>query len=314
MLVDAAELLRALGTGPGATITDVEPLGPRPGSPERVTIRDANGATESYLVRSTQSERAANHVAVLEALAGYRARGFASCPELVAVVSGTAVERWVDGLAALSVAPHPDHLDYAVDALAELHAFPVREGLRWEESPRSLLGLDDPPLYRLGFTAAEREGAAPAMVAAAEALLATPFGFVHGEATADNVLFTARGVTLVSFHAAGFGPQLFDLAAFLLTCGLAAPARRDLALRYAAKRDLPRTETADVADLAGIAWGLGALLGMPRRLVEHLGDDAASAAVRLIALRIDEGIRLSAGDHPAAAAIRAALWPGGNVV
>ena len=314
MLAEPSILLPAVGMRPGATVIDTEPLGARPGSPERVTVAQADGTTEAFLVRSLDSEQAANHAAVLEALSRYRGAGFASCPELVAVLPGVAIERWVDGMPALSVAPHPDHLDYAVDALAELHALPVREGLRWDEPPRPLLGLDDPPLYRLGFTSAERAAAAPALAVAADSLLETPFGFVHGEATAENVLFTARGVTLVSFQQGGFGPQLFDLAAFLLTCGVAAPARRDLALRYAAKRDLPRTETADLADLAGIAWGLGTLLGVPRRLVEHLGDDSASAAVRLIASRVETGIRLSAGDHPAAAAIRDSLWPSGDPV
>jgi hypothetical protein len=314
VLVDAARLVSALGLAPGATVSDVEPLGPGPGSSERLTVRMADGSAATYLVRAMDGERAANHVAVLEALGAHRGTGFAACPELAAVLPGAAaIERWVDGVAALSVAPHPDHLDYAVDALAALHSLPVREGLHWDESPRSLLGLDDPQLYRLGFTAPERAAAAPALAEAADSLLETPFGFVHGAATAGNVLLTARGVTLVNFHEAGFGPQLFDLAAFLLTCGLAAPARRDLALRYAAKRDLARTETADLVDLAGLAWGLGTLLAIPRRLVEHLGDDVASAAVRLVASRVEEGVRLSAGDHPAAAAIRKALWPRSEV-
>jgi hypothetical protein len=63
-------------------------------------------------------------------------------------------------------------------------------------------------------------------------------------------------------------------------------------------------------DLAGILWGIDQLMALPRRLIETLGDDPATEALHTSAARIDRGMRAAAGDHPAAAEIRAALWPG----
>jgi hypothetical protein len=62
-------------------------------------------------------------------------------------------------------------------------------------------------------------------------------------------------------------------------------------------------------DLAGILWGVNELLTLPRQSIALLGDDAALAALNIAATRIERGLREPAGAHPAAAKIRAALWP-----
>jgi Ser/Thr protein kinase RdoA (MazF antagonist) len=168
---------------------------------------------------------------------------------------------------------------------------------------------EEVPLHRLGFAAAAREAAGPWFARLREDLLGSPFGFVHGDTSAANVLLAKDRAWLVDFSHAGFGCQLFDLAAFLLTCGLDAPARRVLALDYARRRELPPEETADLTDAAGLRWGIGELLRLPRRQIETLGDEGATEAILTAASRIQRGIRASAGENEAAGAIRRALWP-----
>lgn len=305
MLVEPARLAAALGLPP-ATAVDAEPLAMLPGSPERVTLCLPGAAARAVVVRRDRHpEAAANHAAVLEALTSRR---FPFAPRLLAIVDGAAVEECAEGLTALAVVPAAPALEAAVDAVAALHALPLREGLRWDLTPGEMLPASF-PLHRLGFAAHEREAAAPALTAAREALLAGPFGFCHGCLTADRVLLTGAGPRLVGFEAAGHGPQLFDLAAFLVTAGVLPPEREALARRYADARGLDPGEIAALAGLAEILWGVEHQLGLPRRQVELLGDDAASEAVRLAAARVEAALRAPSGGHPAAEAIRAALWP-----
>jgi len=305
MAVSTEEVAAALRLPAGSAI-DIEPLGMRDSSPVRAAVREPDGKTRVVLARALAgSEEALNHAAVLEALAS---RGYPHAPRLLAVTSDVSVEEWVDGLSALALVPPPGSAEAAIEALAALHVVPVREGLDWDESPADVLPAAEVPLHRLGFAAAERDPARGPLAAAHEALVATPFGFAHRDATAANVLLAPARAWLVGFGRAGFGPQLFDVAAFLLTSGLDAPARAALAARYAQARDLPR-ETVDLVDLAGIVWGLNETLALPRRQVELLGDDANTEALRTAALRIERGVRAAAGGHPAAFAIRSALWP-----
>lgn len=306
MLIDPPQLLAALRLPADSTLND-EPLGERIGSPERIRI-DPPGAAPVIVVvrRPGDGEAAANHAAVMDALA---TAGYAHAPRLLAVLEGATVESWVDGGTALAFVPPAGACEAAVEALAALHSLPIREGLDWERSPEQLLPSDDVPLYRLGFAAREREAALEPLARAHAAILGTPFGFAHREATAARLLLAPGRATLINYTRAGFGPQLFDLAAFLLTAGLEAAGRRALAHRYAALRGLEPQSTADLVDLAGLLWGFETLLGLPRRLVEALGDDAESAELNTAAGRIDKAMRAPTGEHPAAAAIRAALWP-----
>jgi len=258
------------------------------------------------VVRPAIDEAAENHVAVLDALT--RA-GFAHSPRLVAFAGGCAVEEWVAGVSALSLVPPQGSCEAAMDALAALHALQVREGLRWELVPGEVLAEGEVPLHRLGFAAHEREPARELLASARTVLLETPLGFVHGEATASHLLLRPGGATLTGFGAAGFGMQLFDVAAFLLTAGLDGNERRILARRYSTARGLPFEPTADLIDLVSIWWGLHELLTLPRQQILALGDEGATHRLSTAAARIERGIRSAAGDHPLAASIRAALWP-----
>lgn len=306
MSVDAQAVVAALRLPPG-TAVEFEPLGERLAAPVRIALCPPGEHERLVLLRrDPDPERAANHLAVLEALTNL---GFPNTPRLLGIAGDAAIEEYDDGLTALNVDVPPDSLAAAVDALAALHTLELREGLRWELSPASLLGEEEFPLHRLGFAAPEREPARAALLEAREALLAGPFGFVHGHATAAHVLFTKQGPRLVEFAAAGFGQQLFDAAAFLATCGASADQRRDLAGRYARARRLDTFATIDAIDLAVIWWGLHEQLALPRRLVETLGDDAEIEALKLAATRIDRAMREPAGSSSIAAAIRAALWP-----
>lgn len=304
MLVDPVTLARALGL-PASAEVEFEPLAGASVLAEIATVRTSEGSRRVVLRSNHDSEAAMNHCAVMEALTN---AGFGAMPKLIGVDLDVAIESWVDGVTALQLVPPAGSAEAAIEALAALHALPVREGLRWGASPAEALPGPDVPLHRLGFAAHEREPAREWLQAMHEVLLEGPFGFVHGEATAANVLLAPGRAWLTEFSGAGFGAQLFDVAAFLLTCGLEAPARQALAARYAQARGLGR-ETADLVDLAGIAWGMNELLGLPRRQVETLGDDIATEMLRTIAVRIDRGIRQGAGSHPVAVALRAALWP-----
>ena len=170
--------------------------------------------------------------------------------------------------------------------------------MRWDLPPAALLPGTDMQLFRLGFTSEERNAAAPWLSAAADALAASPFGFCHGAATADHVVFRPDGPVLVNFELSGFGPQLFDVAAFLATAGPTAEVRRKLAARYARQRGLAEDATVELLDLATLVWGLDWQLGLPRRLIVNLGDDVASAELRLMASRVGEAVRSPQADTP----------------
>ena len=306
MLVEPDSLIRALRLAPGTT-AGFEPLSDAPFAPERVALRLPGEPARLVLLRSpADSEAARNHLAVMEALTNAR---FPFAPRLLAIIDEVAVEEWIEGTTALAIVPPPGACEAAMDAFAAFHSLPLREGLNWGASPADLLPDGAVPLHRLGFAAHEREPAAGPLAAGRAAVLVTPFGFAHAAATAANVLLARDRAVLVNFERAGYGSHYMDVAAFLLTSGLEAPARRALAAHYARRRGSDPFLVIDGIDLAGILWGLDHLLQFPRRLIEALGDDLASDALRTAAARVERGIRIPAGGHAAATAIRAALWP-----
>jgi hypothetical protein len=305
VLVDPAQLLAALRL-PLTSQVDVEPSGLASDAPEEVVISTPDGGQMTALVRrSREDDLAQNNIAVLERL---NASKYPYAPGLLAIVEGAAVEQEPPGIRALGLVPPDGSCEAAIDALAALHALPLREGLRWGLMPVDMFPDQDVPLHRLGFTAAERDVARPLFSAAREDLLASPFGFSHGNPVATNVVLSPGAAQLVNFEQAGFGPQFLDVVAFLLTVGLYGEQRRDLALRYARARELEPEFTADLVDLLGIPWGISVQLVLPRRLIESYGDELAVSAIRTMAGRIDDGIREPAGRHPVATDIRAALW------
>lgn len=306
MLAERETVLAALRL-PAGTEVEEEPLSPQVGAPERVTLTAPGGErTEVLLRRDPDDERAWNHVAVAEALTS---AGFPHMPRLLGIAGPVAIEEWVDGWTPLNLEIPFDALATGVEVLAQLHGLEVREGLRWGATAEELLPEEDFPLFRLGFASEERDAARPALDAMRKELLAGPFGFVHGLSDARQVLFAPGRTLLTDFGRAGFGHQLFDVAALLATAGLNASQRRELAGEYARKRGLDVFATIDRLDLATIYWGLHEQLLLPRRSIETLGDDVASEALRLCAARIERAIRDSAGSSAVAAEIRAALWP-----
>lgn len=307
MLVDPESLLVALRL-PGGSSVEFEPLNDAFSGPERVVVERPGGVPLVVLLRTfVDDEAAMNHIAVMEALTN---AGFPYAPRLLAVLDTVAVEEWVDGVTALAVVPPAGSCEAAIEALAALHMSATHEGLNWGATPADLIPEGELPIHRLGFAAHEREPALGPLAAAREAVLKTPFGFAHGAATAANILLAKGSALITNFEAAGYSSQYMDIAAFLLTSGLEAPARRALAAHYARLRQMDPFAVIDGVDLAGILWGIDHLIALPRRLIESLGDDAAGEALHTAAARVDRGIRTSAGDHPAAAAIRTALWPG----
>ncbi|MEO9255348.1 MAG: hypothetical protein ABI305_07415 [Tepidiformaceae bacterium] len=306
MLVDPGTLIAALRM-PAETQVDFEPLGEAAAVPERVALGTPGGPERVVLLRrALDPEASANHLAVMEALTN---RSFPHAPRLLAIVGDVGVEEWIEGVTALALVPPTGAAEAAITALAALHGLPVREGLNWGMQPADLLASDELPLHRLGFAYEERDAARGPLEAAREALLHTPFGFTHGDPSAAHVLLAKDVATLVNFEQAGYASQFMDIAAFLLTSGLDAPARRALAAQYARLRNLDLFATIDGIDVAGVLWGIAQQLTLPRRLIEALGDDPASEAIHTAGARIDRGIRSPSGDHPSAAAIRAALWP-----
>lgn len=305
MLVEPAQLLEALRL-PLASQVDVETLGVALDAPEEAVISMPDGGQLMVVIRrSAKSDLAENNVAVLERLTG---SGYQQAPRLLAVIDGAAVEQELQGVRALGLIPPDGSCEAAIDALAALHALPIREGLRWEMAPADMFPEGDVPLHRLGFTAAERDVVRPLFAAARDALISSPFGFCHGSPVATNVLLLANAAQLVNFEQGGHWAQLLDVVAFLLTVGLYAEQRRDLALRYGRARGLEPEATADLIDLLGILWGISEQLVLPRRLIESYGDDLAVSALRTMATRIDEGIRESASRHAIAEDIRGVLW------
>lgn len=305
MLVEPPDLLAALGL-PASASVDCEPLSGSPWAPERVAIRFDGQERVVILRGSAGPGHAMNHLSVMETLTR---TGFASAPRLLAVIGDIAVEQEVEGVSALSVVPPPGAAEAAISALAGLHQLPGRERLDWDRPRGELLPDEEVPLHRLGFAAREREAAREPLARLRQDLLAAPFGFVHGDATAANVLLGRGRAWLVNFGHAGFGGQLFDVAAFLLTSGLQAPARRVLAMEYARRRNLDPETASGLIDEAGILWGISELLQLPRRQILALGDDAATEALLTAASRVERGLRTPSGDSEAAGAVRRALWP-----
>lgn len=303
MLADEHSVLRSLRLPPESEV-DIEPSGP---GVERWRICPPGGGPRDVVLRAhPDGELAANHVAVVDTLLRME---FPQMPRPLAVVGEVVIEETLAAVSALALVPPAGSVGAAMRALATLHALDVREGLRWELEPAEILSAGEPPMHRLGFAAHERDAASPWLSRARDAILASPWGFAHGDATAQNVLLAPGRAWLVSFHRAGFGPQVFDVGAFLLTSGLGADERREAAREYATARDFDADVMADVVDLGGILWGVGELLTLPRRSIELFGDDAATSALNTAAVRIERGIREPAGNHAAAAGIRAALWP-----
>lgn len=296
-------ILAALGY-PEDTPAEWEPLGDLPGSAVHLII-GGERPLDAVVRQPADREAAMNQAAVSEAL---DRRGYRYAPKLLAFAGEATIEEMPAGHTALQLVPPPGAAEAAVEALATWHALPLREGLDWGRSPADLLPPEEVPLHRLGFSAIEREPAKQPLLDAHGLLLGSPFGFAHRDATAANVVLAPGRAWLCDFSSAGFGPQLWDVAAFLLTSGLEAPGRRALASAYARFRGMPADATADLLDAAGILWGITWALDLPRRLITNLGDDPATDALKLMASRIDRGIRQPAGDSPVAAAIRVALW------
>jgi hypothetical protein len=303
--VDPRAVPQLLGL-PASTPLDVEPLGPGEYAPLHVTLRPPGETARDVLVSPLGDEASETHGEALEALAK---AGYEQAPRPVAAGFGALVEEWVEGLNMLAVTPSMPDLERAVDAIAALHALPLRAGQRWERPNEDLLPGADVPLHRLGFAADERDTARPHIAAAREALAGGPFGFTHGRLSAGSVLLAARGPVLIGLHDAVAGHQLCDLAPVLVTAGLDARQRSALALRYAGARALDPGSMPGLLDLAGILWAIEDLLLLPRRIIEASGDDLQSSRIALEAARTDAFLRDSHSAHPEAAAIRAALWP-----
>lgn len=294
-MVSPEAVLAALGL-PVETPIEWEPLGAAPGSPVRAFI-NAGQPLEVIVRESAEEEARANHLAVSERL---REAGFRWTPELLGVAGEATIERAAPGSTALQFVPPPGAAEMVMVALAALHSLPIGEGLDWGRAPVDLLPAGEFPLHRLGFSSSEREPAREPLLEAHEYLLASPFGSAHRNASAANVLLAPGQAWLCDFSAAGYGPQLWDVAAFLLTSGLEGPARRALSARYAAAREMAPDTAADLVDLLGILWGMHWLLELPRRLITNLGDDGTTDGLKLCAARVDKGMRQPAGDSPTA--------------
>lgn len=302
-MIETAQLLAALGLPP-ETAVDWEPLGQLPGSPVRAFVQ-VQQPFDVIVREAADADTRMNHLAVSERLT---TADFRWMPEQLAVIGEASVERAVPGSSALQFVPPPGSAEAAMTGLAALHSLPIREGHDWGHSPESLFPPAEIPLHRLGFAAGERDPAREPLAQAHQYLLASPFGLAHRNATAANILLAPGRAWICDFSEAGFGPQLWDVAAFLLTSGLDAPARRALAAAYASRREMAPETAADLVDLLGILWGMHWLLELPRKLITNLGDDQATDGLRLCATRIDKGMRQPAGDSKIAAQIRAALW------
>jgi len=271
------------------------------GSPARWHIQ-APAAGRRHRAVPLDLEEGANHGAMMEAL---RSAKFPHMPELLGFAGDATVESEPNGVTALQLVPPPGAAEAAIEALAAFHALPIREGLDWGCTPGDLYPPDELPLHRLGFTADERERAREPLLRTREALWASPFGLAHRNATAGNILLAGGQAWLTDFGKAGSGRRV-DVAAFLRTGDRSGGRRRWPCLRTRARWEAPAT--VDQVDLLGILWGIEELLVLPRKLIESLGDDAATAHLKLSANRIDKGMRQTAGSSAIAAAIRAALW------
>lgn len=282
----------------------VRPLGNGVTSALEGEVAEEGGRRTDLVRRFVDADEAANHVAVLERL---QSRALPFVTTIADFVDGLHLETTIDALPAIGLAPAPAAWEEAVDTLATLHECPLREGLRGGTTPQEALPPAPPPLLRVGFTAEEREAAAPSFVVANDALAGTPFDFVHGHATVECVVFGREGPVLVDWSNAGWGPQLFDVAALFATRGLPPAERRRLAERYGQRRAVPAA--GDLVDLATVVWGVDELLRLPPRQAAACGDEAATERLVVAARRVERALRDAAGHHPAATAIRDALWP-----
>ena len=304
-MADEAQILAALGLPADAAVR-WEPLGESPWAPSLLVVpRDP--PLEVIVREAEEPEAAQNHAAVAEALAN---AGFAHAPRLLGFAGNATLEEAPRGATAMQLVPPPGSAEAAMGALAAWHALGIREGLDWGRAPAEHVPDEEVPLHRLGFSNIEREPARGPLSEGRQYLLASPFGFAHRNAIAANVALAPGRAWLSDFANAGFGPQYFDVAAFLLTSGIEAPGRRALAAAYARHREVAPDTAADLIDLLGILWGIRWLLELPRRLITNLGDDGATESLKLAAGRIDRAMRQAAGDSPTAAAIRGALWRG----
>ena len=303
-MVDEAAVLAALGYAPDSPVT-WEPEGESPGSAVRLLVA-GESPFEAIVREAAEPEAAQNHAAAFEALTN---AGYAHVPKLLGFAGQATIELAVPGTTAMQLVPPPGSAEAAMLALAAWHNLPLREGLDWGRSPSDLCPPAEVPLHRLGFSAAERDPALEPLLQAQDLLVESPFGFAHRNTIASQVPRAPGRAWLTDYSRAGFGPQYFDVAAFLLTSGIEAAGRRALAASYGRQRDIPAEQAAADVDLFGLLWGIGWLLELPRRLITSLGDDSVTDALKLAATRIDRGMRQPAGDSPIARAIRATLWP-----
>ena len=305
MLIEPEALLQLLGV-PAGTAVEVEPGGMYPSLVDRVTI-GSGPAQQTVIVRSNMDpEMAQNQAAIVDVLTSIR---YGPVPRVFAITHSVTVEEEVPAISGLALQMPPVVLEATIDALVELHELPLREGMR-QGQPRDSVVEGELQLFRLGFASYEREAAAPHIAAAKDLLVSeAPFGFVHGECTAGHILAGAGRAWLVDFSNGGFGCQLFDVAAFLLTSGERPEVRERLAERYVQARGLP-FGTAGLIEMSELLWGLPWLIGLSRRLVLAYEDAAVSSAFSLIASRIDRGMREGWGRSSLAEEIRHGLWPG----
>jgi hypothetical protein len=303
-VVDESAVLAALGYAPDSPVT-WEPEGETPGSAVRLIVA-GESPFEAIVRESSEPEAARNHAAVFEALVNAE---YAYAPKLLGFAGEATIELAVPGITAMQLVPPAGAAEAAMLALAAWHNLPLREGLDWGRSPADLHPPAEVPLHRLGFSAAERDPALEPLLQAQDLLVESPFGFAHRNAIAANVFLAPGRAWLVDYGLAGFGPQYFDVAAFLLTSGIEAAGRRALAASYGRHRGIPAEQASADVDLFGLLWGIGWLLELPRRLITSLGDDPVTDSLKLAATRIDRGMRQPAGDSPIARAIRATLWP-----
>jgi hypothetical protein len=240
----------------------------------------------------------------MERLAG---REFRRMPRLLGVVRDATIEEDVAGVSALQVEPPPGSLDVAIEALAAFHA--QDWGGRANLDTHAMLPDEETPLFRLGFSSAEREPATTPLREARAVMRETAAGLAMCYATAEHMLLGIGEAWLVDFGSAASGLQLFDVAAFLVTSGIEPDRRRRLTTKYAHVRGLDGETTADAVDLASIVWGIEHELSLPRRQILAMGDEAAMERLVLASARVNRAFRDGAGKHPLAVAIRAALWP-----
>lgn len=297
MTPELAMIARALGL-PGEPGGSIEPAGPG----RWRAVLDGESRRTVIVRRDADQERAANHAWMMERLEAVR---FTAKPHLLAIAGEMTVEEDVAGLDALAVLPPPGSLEAAVAALAALHGLRIGAAV----DPLQLLPDEDTPLFRLGFSAAEREPAQGPLREARTALRGTAVGLSLRYANADRVLLAPGKAWLADFGEAGPGLQLFDVAAFLVTSGADPASRRRLAGTYGELLGQEAQATANLVDLAAILWGIEHELGLPRRQIVAMGDDAAMERLVLTSSRVTRAFREPAGEHALAEAIRAALWP-----